>query len=159
MKTLIDYVKSFKTLQREGIFDDKFSKQLTFKDHLRWSVLSKVSEPEKIRQSFIKDATAFKRAKCFNDIYFLVYLHTYRIKGCGVKYCYEVSRRIAFWKGVHSKILYVHPGNISTLRKLGIHVEQTWLEKPDLPLPLQSLDLENLEKFLQHLKYLWRKAP
>jgi hypothetical protein len=89
----------------------------------------------------VKSQSDFARLHCFSDIHFFVQVITNKMTGCGPTYIYDLSRCIANWHTFRQKALSF----------LNIPVDQCWVERKDLPLYFQQVDLEVVDDFLREL--------
>ena len=123
------------------------------KNHLIWSanqVRRKSLNTKKVGQILSRKEKEFKNLKCFGDVYFLVYVATYKFRGCGPKYCYDLTRLISRWLNLQQKFVYVNKKNTRILKELGIVSTMGCVEKKDLPKYLQNINLETVQDFLTY---------
>lgn len=97
-----------------------------------------------------------KSAKTFAEIHSVVERTILSIYKIGELTVYDTALRIAAWRQLHPKVVYLHAGTREGARALGLNVRRPFIPVAELPAALRKLSAHEIEDVLCIYKDLFR---
>ena len=139
-----------------------FASQPTFVDALRLAALAegpgctRMAHQRRIPRAVLRHsatrllarAKTLLRAKTFEELYDLVANVILPIRGIGELTVYDTAVRIAAFRGLKPKRVYLHAGTRVGARALGVSGDREWIAPHELPMAFRRLRPSEIEDCL-----------